>query len=433
MEIILLYLIIYLAEAYIWGEYVSNIFQPKYTKRFRISMLILIYLGLFWVSRLKVINLNLLFFILANFVFILLFYHAKWYIAFFHATTAAAIMGLCELATYSLLLPNATAADSFSKLIICMIFSKTIYFTILFFLPRVFTEKDHLFKPNDKTIFLLVAIPIISFVIMTVLFSISSNYNLAPSHERLISISSVLLLSINLIMFFFYSHMRKKNEAFVEMQILLQKEHDFSEYYKLLMKQSENQSILIHDIKNHLHSISLLNQQGNSEQIDAYIQQLTKSFALQSAVRVCDNELMNMVLYRYQAQCTEKGIHLHLDIRNHTTDFLTDNDLTSLFCNLLDNSIEAAEKTQNGYIELNIDQVPNTAFSRITMINSCRVSPFSHGGTQLVTHKSDKLRHGYGMKSVERIVNKYNGNLQTYYDSNTATFHTIITLKRNTA
>lgn len=48
----------------------------------------------------------------------------------------------------------------------------------------------------------------------------------------------------------------------------------------------------------------------------------------------------------------------------------------------------------------------------------------SHG--KLKTSKKDTISHGYGLKSIERVVNKYNGFIDMYYDENDSTFHTLI-------
>lgn len=216
---------------------------------------------------------------------------------------------------------------------------------------------------------------------------------------------------------------------FTEMQLLLQKEQDLSEYYQVLLKQNENQRILIHDIKNHLLSIAALNDQHEREQIANYLRQLTQSPALSYGVRICDNKLLNLVLHQYRLQCEEKSIRLAPDIRSKTVDFMETKDITSLFCNLLDNAVESAEKMDESFIELKIDKQDSTPFIKIILINSCRVSPFSKDGRKLLSHKKDPLHHGYGMKSIGRVVEKYHGELKTYYDSDNASFHTIILLK----
>ena len=214
------------------------------------------------------------------------------------------------------------------------------------------------------------------------------------------------------------------------MQLLLQQESDYAEYYEMLRLQNENQRILIHDIKKHLQSVAMLNEQREHDKIDAYIRQLILSSDLKEVARLCDHELLNSILCRYMQQCIQVHITFHTDIRSGTMDFIADNDLTSLFCNLLDNAIEAAGIVPDSFIEINTGKREKTPFVVITVINSCRTNPFLSKGKQLCTEKSDKGRHGFGLKSIRKTVKKYHGNMQMYYNDDTFTFHTIITLKQ---
>lgn len=213
------------------------------------------------------------------------------------------------------------------------------------------------------------------------------------------------------------------------MQLLLQKESDSVEYYEMMLSQNENQSILIHDIKKHLQSIKLLNEQKASDKINAYIQQLMESSDLKETVKICDNEMLNAILCRYQRQCNDKHIVFHADIRSGTVQNIHQHDLTSLFCNLLDNAVESAENIPDSFIELTVQKKENSPFIIIIVINSCRSTPvYDHDGLP-VSHKTGKDRHGFGIKSIKKVVKQYQGNLQMYYDNNSGTFHTIITLK----
>ena len=54
---------------------------------------------------------------------------------------------------------------------------------------------------------------------------------------------------------------------FTEMQLLLQQESNSAQYYEMLRLQNENQRILIHDIKKHLQSIDMLNDQKEHDKI----------------------------------------------------------------------------------------------------------------------------------------------------------------------
>ena len=241
---------------------------------------------------------------------------------------------------------------------------------------------------------------------------------------------AIFLLAANLLMFGINQYNQKKNTEFTEMQLLLQQESDSAEYYEMLRLQNENQRILIHDIKKHLQSIDMLNDQKEHDKIGVYIRQLILSSDLKESSRLCDHEMLNSILCRYMQQCTDCHITFHVDIRRGTTDFIADNDLTSLFCNLLDNAIAAASTMPDSFIEINTSKREKTSFIIITVINSCRKNPFLSKNKLLSTDKSDKSRHGFGLKSIRKTVNKYHGDMKMYYNDDTLTFHTIITLKQ---
>lgn len=341
-------------------------------------------------------------------------------------------MSMSELMVLSLMsyfAPNFYAEKTyFRNLVILLTFSKTIYLLVLYFLSHFFKEKQEKRQHYNKTTFILTFVPAASMCINFTLIGICLNTDLSLFVDWMISISAVLVLCINLFIFAMNNYTQRKNIEFTEMQLLLQKEYDASQYYKMLLEQNENHNIIIHDIKKHLHSIAALNQRGESEQIDAYIQRITEFSDLKTSVRVCDNDLLNAILCRYMKQCRESDISFRTDIRSGTADFIDTEDLTALFCNLLDNAVDSAMKMTNSFIELHMSNKRNTTLTLITMTNSCRRNPFSPNSKRLVSNKSNPFRHGFGMKSIERVIAKYQGNMEIYYDEETLTFHTIITL-----
>nr|WP_296010168.1 sensor histidine kinase [uncultured Blautia sp.] len=273
-------------------------------------------------------------------------------------------------------------------------------------------------------------IPISSIFVMLTFLAIAETSHLVPVVNIMVTISAVLLLLTNLLIFGITQYNQKKSREFTEMQLLLQKESDSAEYYKMLLSQNENRSILIHDIKKHLQSIKLLNEHGETEKIESYISHLIAASDLRETARICDNAMLNAILNRCQRQCIEKGIGFHADIRKNLLRQMNQNDLTSLFCNLLDNAVEAAENIPDSFIDLMVQKKENTPFVVIVLVNSCRSMPdFDQNGFP-VSHKSGIGRHGFGIKSIRKAVGQYQGDLKMYYDDATATFHTIITLKQ---
>lgn len=418
----------YAAEAVILWQYASGLFVPLHTRRRRLSTLIICHCLSLAVSLFENIWLNAVLFVMSCFIFMIQ-YQIKWYLALFHSVMLTIFMGLSELIPYSILSffiihLHFESNDAFS-LITFAGFSKLIYFFLTYILMNFFEEKG---GKNKVTAILLSLIPIISLFLVITLMIISGNTQLPAYLNWMIAISAIFLLAINLLVFGMHQYTQKKDLEFTQMQLLLQEESNFSEYYKMLLSQKENQSILIHDIKKHLQSITLLNDKGESDKIDTYIRQLLHSSDLNETARFCDHDLLNAVLYQYQRRCQEENIDFHTDIRSKTTTFLSDYDLTSLFGNLLDNALEAAAQVPHAYIEISACRKENAPFVVVTVVNSCPADPFLGTSGRLVSPKPDSQRHGFGIKSIQRIVSRYGGEMQMYYQDETHTFHVILTL-----
>lgn len=433
MEKTICYIIITLLEALIAWQYCSHLFRPKYSKKVECVLFITAYAAQLPVLYLKSIHNNLLIFIIINLSLILILYHIKWYTALFHTLFITVLMGLSELCVIGILSHFTTgfyAKDSYvQNMVILTAVSKMLYFIMLRFIIRLINgRKEESTRPGQSTLFLY-TIPFISLFIIITLTTIWLNTKLPLPLIWMIAASSLLLIVVNLLVFWIYYYNQAKDREFLELQLLLQKEYNMEEYYKMLLQQDENQKILIHDIKKHLQSLAILNGQGEQKKIEAYIEQLIHSPGLQSSICVCDNRLLNAILCRYIKKCSDMGISLYHNIRNGLLSTLTYNDLTSLFCNLLDNAVEAASEIPKSHIELDVTYNQEAFLTIITMINSCQTNPFSKETGLLVSRKKDNLLHGHGMKSVERVIQKYNGNMQIYFNKDSSSFHTIITLR----
>ncbi len=428
------YLFCFFVEAVTLWQYSSSLFSARKRTLTRIIALCGLYFILFFVSLYESVWLNTAFYFVLNLIFLFTQYDLNIYTGLFHSSTLTAVMGMSELMVYGItkyfaphFLENGR---NFLHLFFYSVFSKLIFFSVIYILTHLMQNHKKSREQYDKSVFLLAFIPLSSVFIMLTFISIGTAFSLSPSLDWMITAGAVLLLSSNLLMFGMSQYHQKKNEEFTQMQLLLQQESDRAQYYEMLLMQNENQRILIHDIKKHLQSVAMLNEQREHDKIDAYIRQLILSSNLKEASRLCDHELLNSILCRYMQQCIKDHITLHADIRSRTVDFIASNDLTSLFCNLLDNAIEAAGVVPDSFIEINTSKRKKTPFVVITVINSCRTNPFLSNGRQLCTQKSDKRRHGFGLKSIRRTVQKYHGSMQMYYNDDTFTFHTIITLKQ---
>lgn len=431
MERILLLIFSFSIEAIIVWQYAGSLFTPAYSFTMRFLALSVSYLILFFISIFNVISLNILFYFVLNTVFLSFQFQLRFQTAFFHSVILTVVMGVSELITFSAV---SRFAPHFMKeqdtgLVIFAVFSKLSFFVIVYLLSRIFKTQKKSAGSSEHVNILLILFPCSSIFVIATYSYIGESMSFIYPLNIMVGISAVFLLFSNLLIFGIHQYNQKKQTEFTEMQLLIQKEEDSVSYYEMLLSQTENQNILIHDIKKHLQSIALLNEKNESEKIHAYIHQLMDSSDLQESSHLCDNEILNAILCRYQRQCMQKQITFITDIRSGVWQDIFLHELTSLFCNLLDNAVEAAENIPDSFIELTAQKKEGSSFLVVILVNSCRSAPVYAQDGLPVSHKAGGGRHGFGIKSIKKVVKQYGGNLQMYYDNDTGTFHTIITLK----
>lgn len=423
----------FFTEAIILWQYTTCLFTPFYSSKIRLTVLSVLYTILFLISLLRRTEFNIISFFIINTLFFYMLFRLRLLLAFFHSAILTAIMGISELAFLGIIsrfFPHFLLETSVG-LVFYTVFSKIFFFAIIYLLIHLLKEKKTNQEQYDHSQLILVLIPISSVFIIITFAIIGETSSFSPPVDFMVTICAVFLLMINLLVFGINQYNQKKSQEYTDMQLLLQKESDSVEYYEMILSQNENQSILIHDIKKHLHSIRLLNEKKAFDKIDTYIQRLIESSNLKEVSKICDNEMLNAILCRYQRQCNDKQISFHADIRSGTVQNIYPHDLTSLFCNLLDNAVESADNILDSFIEITVQKKQNSSFIIIIVINSCRTPPEYDQDGLPVSHKSNKNRHGFGIKSIKKIVAQYHGNIEMYYDNDSNTFHTIIALKQN--
>lgn len=431
MEVLFCYVIIYLIEAFILWLYCNDLFIPKYTTRRTVLVLSMLYSMLFFLSMLNIYPLNAAAFLLTAFIFIYFLYHTKLSAALFHTGVITIAMGFGEILSLSLF-PNFArnfyeARSDINLLIICIFLNKLIYFSIVYILSHLPIASKNKKTTGNRGALVLVPIPLVTFFVMFTLYIIYFTADIPTFLNQMMSVCSILLLVLNLLTWFFFSYAQKRNQDFMELQIRLLRENDTAEYYKMLSLQNESRNILIHNIKGHLYAIATIAEQNHQSEILDYINNLIQTSSLQTSalLQFCKNDTLNAILCRYKELCKEKEIDLRTDIRDGCIDFMSANDLTALFCNLLDNALESAAGIPDSFIELHIKRQENTPYIILAVQNSCAKDPFDAYG-RLLSHKKDRAQHGLGMKSIRRTIENYEGDMQLYYDGDTRTFHAVL-------
>lgn len=186
-------------------------------------------------------------------------------------------------------------------------------------------------------------------------------------------------------------------------------------YYENLERQQQEIRILRHDMANHLQTLAALSE---AERI-SYIEKLTGTFAMAQSVRYCENPVVNGVLNAKQNLIAQAGISFQAQVQVPANLPVEAVDLCALVGNGMDNAIEACQKInqeinqENPFIRLTI-RVDKGIFA-MEIVNSCvaEVTLSGKGRGELPKTTKDASRgHGYGLRSMKEIAERYGGQIE---------------------
>ena len=128
-------------------------------------------------------------------------------------------------------------------------------------------------------------------------------------------------------------------------------------------------------------------------------------------------------------------LHISIDciIDGSRLDFVSTEDLYSLFGNALDNAIEAAAREREDVPRIiTLHGVSKGKLYSIHIENPCTVSPVFENGLPC-TVKDNKDYHGYGTQSMRYICNKYNGTLKASWEDGVFNLDILLPIKNQNA
>ena len=234
----------------------------------------------------------------------------------------------------------------------------------------------------------------------------------------LLLMSLVLItLAINL---FLKNEVIKKENDFLNMRENLL----FQKYQEIENKIEQNRCVA-HDMKHHLIVLKDYARAQDYENLQRYLEQMeNENFETETYIWT-QNKVWDLILQQKKLEAEQKGITMTIESMLIKSFPLNEREGCVLWGNLLDNAIEACEKIQEGekWIRVKIEKQNEMLF--IEIANRIAKEPVIKNG-ELATTKTEKSLHGYGIKSVRRIVEKYDGIMS--YQSKGKVFRVNITL-----
>lgn len=302
----------------------------------------------------------------------------------------------------------ATAQDI--NRIICLFVTKLLYLAATQFVLWFKRKEEFHFRRNEWII-------VVSTFTITLLIGFMMNAITIDNIYNEYSFLAVALLlsALDIVVFIFIQKMNLAAQGEKERELLDSELRSQQNELKQMEQKYREISVLKHDFKNSIDCIRSLIIGGNYEEAVNYADKLEKRKinSIQPQV-LSSNPVVNAVINSKFGEAAEKGIDTSLRLVVKIPQYL-EFDLSILLSNLLDNAVEAcAENIGNSQIILTISDVDG--YYRVVIRNTVESSVLREN-KDLNTHKSDSDKHGWGLKSVKDIVDKYDGLIDIYENS----------------
>ena len=426
-----LYILNHILEAAGLYFYVFALYPHRHHRIKDILATVLCYTGLYFVYLRESILLNL-FCMFLVYVFLLVFFIRRPFIdALLHVMINLIMIEISEQLvdlSFFLFKDNTSFVSTTKQYIIASVEVRVIHYTLIFAVVRILKRwhKLNVLTPKYKRITL--AFTTITLVSLISLQTLGLSVSLDSSKILWLYILEATIISLSIGVIITLGLLSNHQADLLKLRSDMQREEDERNYNYLLKQQDTDQKILIHDIKNHLTSIHSLIKQEDYATATDQIEHLIQAPAITETVPVSNNQSLNLLLARYQTMARESHLEFSVDIKGVDLSFLTPDDITSLFCNLLDNAMDSAASSVDAHIHLRICTGPSPTSVHINLINTCNTEPEKGPDGEYITSKKDRLHHGFGLKSIERVTTKHHGVIETHYDKDENEFHTIILL-----
>jgi len=253
----------------------------------------------------------------------------------------------------------------------------------------------------------LVLMPICSIIVIVLLIYSGTCTDIG------LTIVSIGLLIANFLMLYLYNLLLHSISQQYEMEMLKTQLQAYANQLNVILQGEEKIKALRHDIKHHLNELMLLANKHDVAEIQKYIDEM-KSFLHNPNELVASGNMEIDSVLNFMLQKAEKELK-NVDIKVMLPEKVRHSfDINVLLGNLLENAIEAAGKTENKYLSVNIHLKRGILKVKIenSFESSCILREEQQGkDTVLKTTKSFTNQHGIGLKNVKKIVDKYNGTM----------------------
>jgi len=216
------------------------------------------------------------------------------------------------------------------------------------------------------------------------------------------------------VILYLQSEMFKKSAMRQELEVMNMLWKKEQEQYEL---SKENIALInqkCHDLKHQIRALRNSTEEGTRE----YLREIENSIQIYETIVKTGNEVLDTILTEKSLYCKEKDITVSCVADGSQLGFIHTVDLYAILGNALDNAIEAVEKLEEKEKrQIDVLIYKQQQFLAMNIINPMEKT-LVYEDELPVTTKGDKNYHGYGLRSIQYLLKKYDGTLSISNEDN---------------
>lgn len=297
----------------------------------------------------------------------------------------------------------------FIPLFLGSLISEILILGLIFILKRFFDNENIRSLPLKYNV-AFIMIPVGSMYVLYNVFMLSNACRIYGTYIIQCLLSTVIILSINVIVFKVYSSLAREKEILrcntvYEQHLELCKQH--MKEKELLLEEFRKER---HNFKQHVSVLNNLLSYGKVEDTLEYLNKQTEQ-KLRDKVSICNTENVvvdALVNFKYSV-AYNKGIELIVKVQVPIQLPFSNGDLCILLGNILDNAIECVDLMPKEKKNIQFYMQYSGKILIIVVKNEYlgEIIKGRHGN--ILSNKGDNINHGIGLLSVKKIADKYNG------------------------
>ncbi len=219
---------------------------------------------------------------------------------------------------------------------------------------------------------------------------------------------AVAVVIMDIIMFYLVKDIIVNSYKLRENEVLKQQTAGQIELYRTISENFDRQRRKTHEYKNQMLCIDTLAENEEYDKLKSYVKGITGNLNRELDMIDTNNKIVNAVLNAKYQEAVDNNILMVFKINDLSEINISDEDIVQVLSNLLDNAIEAAKQCDSNNRRIKLKFTCEDAHTILSVSNTYKYEPKITEDGYMTTRKEDKEEHGFGLRNVMAVLDKYN-------------------------